>query len=121
MTDSRFESTAIDSLPNMAAAGTPYRVGDVSAPGYYFAPETLQCEPHVVRFDGKEWTICGAGQSSLRMPLTDVVYGPLQFYPAEPSGDIWPAPGDEFVVFVEVRDEGGVVNGYVQNPPPKLA
>ena len=33
----------------------------------------------------------------------------------------WPEPGDELVVVVEVLERNGSLDGFIQDPPPKLA
>jgi len=54
-------------------------------------------------------------------PPADAVHGLRQASLTEAPVDIWPAPGDEFTVVVEVRESAGALDGFVQNLPPKLS
>jgi hypothetical protein len=107
----------------VTAAGIALRVGEVRDAGFYYVPPTALEQEAVVHFDGQNWKVPGAGIGPSTLVLTsDVVYGPLEFVEGIlVPADVWPDEGDEFSVFVDVRDVDGSLAGFVLNPPPTLA
>jgi len=102
------------------------KLGDVREPGFYYAPTNIIEHQRMSYFDGKDWRFVGdSGIFSVRTLMGNLeVYGPLHFGKclATPPVDSWPSEGDEFTVFVEVRaDEASGFDGFVLNPPERLA
>lgn len=114
-----------EQLEGIRVTGGLRKLGDVREPGFYYAPTNTIEHQRMSYFDGKDWRFVGdSGTFSVRTLMGNLeVYGPLHFDKclATPV-DSWPAEGDEFTVFVDVRaDESGGFDGFVLNPPERLA
>lgn len=128
MNNNTFEAIATAAQKNgVSVVGLTLRLCDVREPGFYYTPSNQIEHQRLAHFDGVSWRFVGdSGKFSARMLEQTPVYGPLHFEQGLISEDsveqnTWPNEGDEFTVFVDVREAFGELDGFVLNPPPVLA
>jgi hypothetical protein len=123
MTEHVFKNAIPADVRDMQASALAQQVADVGQPGYYYVPEAAAHQPRIVQFDGKAWHLPGDVEKVVSATLLgEVSFGPVEFQPVyDVLESAWPEPGDEFLVFVEVTEQDGRMDGFIQNPTPKLA
>jgi hypothetical protein len=123
MTKHVFDNAVAADVRDMQATALAQQVGDAQQPGYYYVPDATAHLPRIVQFDGKAWHLPGDNEKVIdSAQLGEVGFGPVEFQPSYAVLEsVWPEPGDEFHVFVEVREQGGRLAGFILHPTSKLA